>query len=213
MYPFFVLGVDHDATDEQVAARYRELVRAYPPDRAPEQFAEIRQAFEALADRRRRLYTRLYYMDEHDPQRQGGLHRGPPPRVSPAERSRLTEEELAALLREAPLCQRAGSAGAGLSAPQPRRHRGDLQQEEDGAAPEQPERDRGRATGGKGAGKGGKGAGKGGRGAGKGGKGAGKGGKGAGRGGKGAGRGGKGAGRGGKGKAGGAPRDNKGRSP
>jgi curved DNA-binding protein CbpA len=63
MYPFFVLGVDHDATDEQVAARYHELVRQYPPDRAPEKFTAIRAAYEALRDERSRLDTQLFYFD------------------------------------------------------------------------------------------------------------------------------------------------------
>ncbi len=63
MYPFYVFGLEHDATDEQVAERYHELVKQYPPDIAPEQFSAIRQAFEALCNQRQRLRTRLFYLD------------------------------------------------------------------------------------------------------------------------------------------------------
>ncbi len=109
MYPFYVLDVPHDVTDEQVAARYRALVRAFPPDRTPELFGEIRRAYEALADHRRRIRARLEYMEEDAP----SLRQGPPPRLPPATRRRLPADELAALLRDAPVSPVAGDTASG----------------------------------------------------------------------------------------------------
>jgi curved DNA-binding protein CbpA len=113
MYPFYVLDVPHDVTDEQVAARYRALVRAFPPDRAPERFGEIRRAYEALADRRSRVRARLEYMEEGAP----SLRQGPPPRLPPAARPRLPADELAALLRDAPGSPAERDAASGGGSP------------------------------------------------------------------------------------------------
>ncbi|MEX0867276.1 MAG: J domain-containing protein [Pirellulales bacterium] len=48
--PFQVLGISPDADEEQVRARYLDLVKQYPPDRNPEEFRKIRSAFEAVRD-------------------------------------------------------------------------------------------------------------------------------------------------------------------
>jgi curved DNA-binding protein CbpA len=55
--PFTVLGVSAD--DAAIKQRYLALVRACPPDRAPDRFQEIRQAYEALCTKRRRLEVQL----------------------------------------------------------------------------------------------------------------------------------------------------------
>jgi DnaJ-class molecular chaperone len=47
---FDILGLPANADDAQIRQRYLELVREFPPDRAPERFAEIREAFDALKD-------------------------------------------------------------------------------------------------------------------------------------------------------------------
>ena len=48
--PFEVLGLSIDAEPEEVRRKYLQLVREFPPDREPERFAEIRKAYEELAD-------------------------------------------------------------------------------------------------------------------------------------------------------------------
>lgn len=45
---FETLGLSSAATEADIRSRYLELVREFPPDRAPERFAEIRAAFDEL---------------------------------------------------------------------------------------------------------------------------------------------------------------------
>jgi curved DNA-binding protein CbpA len=59
--PFTVLGVAEDAGDAEIRRRYLALVRDFPPDRAPERFQELRAAYEALSDKRKRLATKLLH--------------------------------------------------------------------------------------------------------------------------------------------------------
>jgi curved DNA-binding protein CbpA len=61
--PVQVLGVSPDATDTEIRAAYVLKVREYPPDRSPEQFERIRDAYEILRDPRRRMRHRLFAVD------------------------------------------------------------------------------------------------------------------------------------------------------
>lgn len=63
MDPFFVLGLEPDATTEQIEERYLRCMREYPPDKAPEHFARFRQAYEQLREEEQRLFTQLRYFD------------------------------------------------------------------------------------------------------------------------------------------------------
>ena len=58
--PYAVLGVSHDADENAVRQRYLELVRAHPPERDPERFAEIREAYDQLRDPAVTLENRLF---------------------------------------------------------------------------------------------------------------------------------------------------------
>jgi curved DNA-binding protein CbpA len=60
MNPFMVLGVEETADDEAVRAAYLAAVRKSPPDRDPEGFRRIREAYDALRDHERRLALRLF---------------------------------------------------------------------------------------------------------------------------------------------------------
>jgi curved DNA-binding protein CbpA len=59
--PFTVLGVADDADDAQIRRRYLALVREFPPDRAPARFQELRTAYDALSNERKRLETKLLH--------------------------------------------------------------------------------------------------------------------------------------------------------
>jgi hypothetical protein len=46
--PYVVLGVDVNAETEAIRTRYLELLRQFPPDRDPERFQQIRDAYAAI---------------------------------------------------------------------------------------------------------------------------------------------------------------------
>ena len=58
--PYEILGVADDADDEAIRRRYLELVKEFPPEKSPERFAAIRQAYESLRDQTTRLRHRLF---------------------------------------------------------------------------------------------------------------------------------------------------------
>jgi DnaJ-class molecular chaperone len=60
MNPFTVLGLEETADDEAVRAAYLAALRLSPPDRDPERFGRIRDAYEALRDKEHRLTLRLF---------------------------------------------------------------------------------------------------------------------------------------------------------
>lgn len=64
--PYATLGLAADSDDEAIRRRYLELVRQNPPERAPEQFAAIRRAYDALRDIDTRLRYRLFEAGKHE---------------------------------------------------------------------------------------------------------------------------------------------------
>jgi curved DNA-binding protein CbpA len=64
--PYELLGLPRDADEAAIRARYLELVRESPPDRAPEQFAAIRAAYDSVRDPARRLESQLFHTSTTD---------------------------------------------------------------------------------------------------------------------------------------------------
>ena len=64
--PHAILGLPPTATEADTRVRYLELVREFPPDRAPEKFAEIRAAFDELRDPVRRWEKRIFSLNSSD---------------------------------------------------------------------------------------------------------------------------------------------------
>lgn len=58
--PYEVLGLPQHADEAEIRRRYLELVRQFPPDRAPEQFAAVRAAYDEVRDPARRLEALLF---------------------------------------------------------------------------------------------------------------------------------------------------------
>ncbi len=58
--PFEVLGLTTGADDDEIRQRYLDLVRQFPPERSPEKFAEVKQAYDRLRDLDTRLRYRLF---------------------------------------------------------------------------------------------------------------------------------------------------------
>jgi len=61
--PHTVLGVGPEANDEEIRVAYVRRLKEYPPDRAPEEFERVRDAYELLRDRRSRVRHTLFTGD------------------------------------------------------------------------------------------------------------------------------------------------------
>jgi DnaJ domain len=61
--PREVLGVNQDAGEEEIRAAYLRKVKEHPPDRSPEEFERIRDAYDSLREPRRRMRDSLLSVD------------------------------------------------------------------------------------------------------------------------------------------------------
>ena len=57
--PHLTLGISDTASDAEIRAAYLAKVKEFPPERSPEDFERIRDAYEALRDPRKRFLTAL----------------------------------------------------------------------------------------------------------------------------------------------------------
>lgn len=57
--PYHVLGVGPDTGPDEIRQRYLALVREFPPEREPQRFAQIREAYDQLRDPVASLERRL----------------------------------------------------------------------------------------------------------------------------------------------------------
>lgn len=57
---YLTLGLTPDADDETIRRRYLERVKRYTPEKDPETFRHITEAYEALKDPRMRVRGRLF---------------------------------------------------------------------------------------------------------------------------------------------------------
>ncbi|MEO6811353.1 MAG: J domain-containing protein [Isosphaeraceae bacterium] len=64
--PHNVLGLSPHADEETIRKRYLELVREFPPDRAPERFAAIRAAYDQVRDPSLQLQIQLFEPETDD---------------------------------------------------------------------------------------------------------------------------------------------------
>jgi curved DNA-binding protein CbpA len=61
--PYEIFGLTADASEAEIRQRYLELVRQFPPDHAPERFAAVHAAYDALRDPVRRLHAQLFMFE------------------------------------------------------------------------------------------------------------------------------------------------------
>ena len=64
-----ILGVAFNASDEEIRCAYLGKVKEHPPDRSPERFEQIRDAYETLRDPRKRIRDMLLSVNPHAPLR------------------------------------------------------------------------------------------------------------------------------------------------
>jgi curved DNA-binding protein CbpA len=77
--PRMILGVSLEAGDQEIRDAYLRKVKEFPPDRSPQEFERIRDAYELLRDPRRRTLHMLLSVDPHQPL-ESLLDEGPAPR-------------------------------------------------------------------------------------------------------------------------------------
>jgi len=65
--PREILGVEVDASEEQIRAAYLRKVKEFPPEREPAEFERIRDAYEILRDPHRRIAHLLFSIDPSAP--------------------------------------------------------------------------------------------------------------------------------------------------
>lgn len=65
--PWAVLGVSSQAGDDEIRAAYLRGVKKHPPDRSPEQFERIRDAYDALRNPKGRMLRMLESVDAQAP--------------------------------------------------------------------------------------------------------------------------------------------------
>jgi curved DNA-binding protein CbpA len=65
--PWSVLGLTDDASDTEIRAAYLAKVLEYPPDRAPQAFERVRDAYEQLKDPYRRAMRLLLQGNPDEP--------------------------------------------------------------------------------------------------------------------------------------------------
>jgi curved DNA-binding protein CbpA len=64
--PYETLGLPAEADEAQIRSRYLQLVKEFPPDRAPERFASIRAAYDELRNPAALLEKQLFSLTTHD---------------------------------------------------------------------------------------------------------------------------------------------------
>lgn len=64
--PYETLGLPRHADEAEIRRRYLELVREFPPDRAPERFAAVRAAYDQVRDPEQRLEAQLFEIATSD---------------------------------------------------------------------------------------------------------------------------------------------------
>ena len=67
MNAWAVLGIPVTAGEEEIRSAYLARVKEHPPDRSPEEFERIRDAYETLRDPRRRMRDMLLSADPEVP--------------------------------------------------------------------------------------------------------------------------------------------------
>ncbi len=65
--PYSVLGIEPTAGDEAIRAAYLAKLKLYPPDRAPDEFERVREAYDELRDRRQRARHMLFSTSRDQP--------------------------------------------------------------------------------------------------------------------------------------------------
>lgn len=64
--PFEILDIDVSASDSEIKSAYLKKVRRFTPERFPEEFKKIKEAYSAISDSKKRIEFKLFNVDEPD---------------------------------------------------------------------------------------------------------------------------------------------------
>lgn len=64
LFPYILLGVTRESTDEEIKSAYQEKISIYSPDRHPEHFKKIRDVYENIKTEENRVKYELFHKDE-----------------------------------------------------------------------------------------------------------------------------------------------------
>lgn len=59
---YIILGVTLESTDAEIRNRYLELVKEHTPEKNPNRFQEITEAYEAIKTQRSRIESQLFFL-------------------------------------------------------------------------------------------------------------------------------------------------------
>ncbi len=63
---FEIIGVNIDASDDEIKKAYLQKVRIYSPEQAPDEFQKIRSAFDLINTEKKRIKYQLFNNDMPD---------------------------------------------------------------------------------------------------------------------------------------------------
>lgn len=66
--PYLILGLEPGAEDGEIRQAYLEAIRRCPPEKDPDRFQALNQAYEVVKTRQRRLRYRLFDTQLPDPE-------------------------------------------------------------------------------------------------------------------------------------------------
>ncbi len=65
-YPYELLGIPDNADQKEVRRAYLEMIRRYPPERSPERFQEVVDAYRLIRDETERARLEVFGMPESE---------------------------------------------------------------------------------------------------------------------------------------------------
>jgi len=60
LFNYLVFDLPHDATEDEIRQAYLENVKKYPPEKDPQRFRKLTQAYEDIKNNRIRIHNQLH---------------------------------------------------------------------------------------------------------------------------------------------------------
>jgi hypothetical protein len=60
LFNYLIFDLPHDSTEDEIRQAYLDNVRKYPPEKDPQRFRKLTQAYENIKNNRVRIYNQLH---------------------------------------------------------------------------------------------------------------------------------------------------------